>query len=407
MEKVCNVAARLSLVPRSSQPIGGRSLTNRDAWVEVDLGAIVANARALDGLVPPGTKLAPVVKAEAYGHGAAPVSLALEAAGYELFCVATVDEGLALRDAGLRARVLVLYEPPAGTWPAAARAGLEVAVTSREGLEQAISANHDEAPRVHLKVDTGMSRQGLLPDDVAHAARHAIDLARITAGLWTHLRDGADPDSTGPQLARFDAAVDELARAGLSAPRHAAASAAMMTGQGVGYELVRPGLALVGMTPDEALARGVSLPPGMRPSMSVHARPVRLVRLPAGTPVGYGGTFVTERPTLLATLPLGYADGIFRSLSNGRWSALVRGQRAPIVGRVSMDGIAVDVTDVDGVQRHDLFTVLGAQGNEALTGNAMAAAAGTIPQEIAIRFSARLPYRYRADEGVSRSAGEA
>ncbi len=397
MEKVCNVPARLSPVPRSSQPFGGRSSGNRDAWVEIDLAAIVGNAQVLRALVPAGTSLAPVVKAEAYGHGAAAVSLALEEAGHERFCVATLDEGLALRDAGLRAAILVLYEPPASAWPVAAAAGLEIAITSREGLERAVAAGED-LPPLHLKVDTGMSRQGLLPADVALAARQASRLQPAVVGLWTHLRDGADPDSAGPQLARFDAAVEQLAAAGLRAPRHAAASAAMLAGQGVGYEAVRPGLALYGLTPDESLARGVELPPGMRPGMSVHARAVRLARLAPGTPVGYGGTYVTERPTLLATLPLGYADGLFRSLGNGRWSALVRGQRAPMVGRISMDGITVDVTDVEGVTRGDLFTVLGQQGEDALTGNAMASAAGTIPQEIAIRFPGRLPYRFLPQE---------
>lgn len=407
MEKVCNVAARLSPVPRSSQPPGGRSAANRDAWVEVDLDAIVGNAGILQGLVSAGTRLAPVVKADAYGHGGVPVALALERAGYELFCVATVDEGLALRAAGLRARIMTLYQPPVAAWPVAAGAGMEIAVTSREGLEQAIALDPHGAARVQLKVDTGMTRQGLLPDDVALAARHGRDLAPVTAGLWTHLRDGADSDAAGPQLARFDAAVEELAAAGVSAPRHAGASAAILTGQGVAYELVRPGLALFGMTPDEALVRGVSMPAGIRPAMSVHARPVRLARLPAGTPVGYGGTFVTERPTLLATLPLGYADGLFRSLGNGRWSALVRGQRARIVGRISMDGITVDVTDVAGVRLDDRFTLLGSQGDAELTGNAMAAAAGTIPQEIAIRFPARLPYRFGPEEVVSAEAAEA
>jgi alanine racemase len=367
---------------------------NRDAWVQVDLGAIVGNAHILADLAPH-SEVAPVVKAEAYGHGAAAVSLALEAAGYGLFCVATLDEGLGLRSGGLRARILLLYEPAQRGWPAAAAAGLEIAVTSREGLERAIASGGEaDLPRVHLKIDTGMSRQGLLPDDVALAARNASKLQPITAGIWTHLRDGADPASAGPQLARFDEAVGELATAGLTAPRHAAASAAMMSGQGVGYEMVRPGLALFGLTPDEALARGVGLPAGIRPALSIHARPVRLARLPAGTPVGYGGTFVTERPTLLATLPLGYADGIFRSLGNEGWSVLVRGVRTPIVGRVSMDGITVDVTDVEGVQRDDLFTIIGSQGGDALTGNAMAAAAGTIPQEILVRFAARLPYEY-------------
>ena len=407
MEKVCNVAGRLSPVPRSSQPFGSAASSTRDAWVEVNLAAIVANARLLAGLVPAATRLAPVVKAEAYGHGAAATALALEEAGYDLFCVATLDEGLALRQAGLRAGILVLYEPPFGAWSIATTARLEIALTSREGLEHAIRpAGRGELPRLHLKVDTGMTRQGLLPEDLTRAARHASNLAPTVATVWTHLRDGADASSTAPQLARFDAAVEELASAGISVPRHAAASAAMLIGQGTGYEMARPGLALYGMNPDEAAAIGVQLPPGVRPALSIHARPVRLARLPAGTSVGYGGTFVTERRTLLATLPLGYADGIFRSLGNGRWSVLVHGRRAPVVGRVSMDGITVDVTDVEGVTRDDVFTILGRQDGDELTGNAMATAAGTIPQEVLVRFPARMPYRHPRADGIPRRAAE-
>jgi alanine racemase len=376
-------------------------LEHRDAWIDVDLSAIRANLRALASLLPSDTQVAPVVKANAYGHGAIAVARDLADEGCSAFCVATVDEGLQLRRAGIAARIIILYEAPVAAWEAAVASRLELTLSSVEGLAAVRSA--PESALLHLKLDTGMTRQGLREGDLDVAIRLGGDLRARLAGIWTHLADGADLERAGVQLVRFDAAFDRLADADLRAPRHVAASAAILRGVGTGYEMARPGLAVFGVLPEEFAGRGLASPVALVPAMRVLARPVRIVTVPPGTRVGYGGTFTTARSTRIATLPLGYGDGVFRSLGNGTWSVLVRGHRAPIIGRISMDGITVDVSDVPGAGRSDTFTLLGRDGGDELACATMARAAGTIPQEVLVRLDARLPQRVT---GASAGASE-
>lgn len=368
--------------------------SHRRAWIEVDLDAVVANAAALHSLLPASTRLMAVVKADAYGHGAIPVALALERSGVNRFGVATLDEGLALRDAGIRGRILVLYDIPADAVADARAASLDLSAGSLDALG-ALVAGAPSGPFVHLKIDTGMTRQGVRLTEIEPGAAELREAAPFIAGIWTHLRDGADAESAGGQRAALRRALDALAALGVRGERHVSASAAILSRAVVDEDVARPGLALYGAVPDEFAASGGSLPVTLRPAMAVRARPVRLVEVPAGTPVGYGGTFVTDAPSRLATLPLGYADGMARTLSNGRGSALVRGRRVPIVGRISMDSLVVDVSAVPGAGRDDVFTLLGRDGDEAISIEEMAVAAGTIPQEIGVRFNARLPRLYR------------
>jgi alanine racemase len=364
--------------------------THRRAWIVVDLDAVVANAAALASLLPSSVGLMAVVKADAYGHGAIPISLALQRSGVRSFGVATLDEALALRDAGVEGRILVLYDIPPDAAPDAAAAGLELSAGSIQALRALIAG---AAPRrfVHLKVDSGMTRQGIPAAAVGTVERELHEAAPWIAGVWTHLRDGADPESAAGQRAAFGRAVAALAAIGVRGERHASASAAILARSVADEDFVRPGLALYGAIPDELTAAGGGAPTPLRPAMAVRARPVRILDVPAGTPVGYGGTFVTAAESRLATLPLGYADGIARTLSNGRGSALVHGREVPIVGRISMDSLVVDVTGVPALGPDDVFTLLGRDGDEAIGIERMAEAAGTIPQEIGVRLNARLP----------------
>jgi alanine racemase len=368
--------------------------SHRRAWIEIDLDAVVANAAALRSLLPGSTRLMAVVKADAYGHGAIPVALALERSGVDRFGVATLDEALALRDAGVRGRILVLYDIPAEAVTDARAASLELSAGSLDALRTLIGGAPSR-PFVHLKIDSGMTRQGVRLAEIEPGAAELRHAAPWIAGIWTHLRDGADVESAAGQRAEFGRALDALAALGVRGERHVSASAAILSGGMADEEVVRPGLALYGAVPDEFAASGGSLPVSLRPAMAVRARPVRLVEVPAGTPVGYGGTFVTDAPSRLATLPVGYADGIARTLSNGRGSTLVRGQPVPIVGRISMDSLVVDVSHIPDAGREDVFTLLGSDGDEEISIEEMAAAAGTIPQEIGVRFNARLPRLYR------------
>jgi alanine racemase len=381
--------------PRVTDRLGGRRLGHRDAWVEIDLRALRANAELLRSLRPT-TQLAPVVKANGYGHGALEVTRALLQDGYRVFCVATVEEGLHLRSLGSDLRVIVLYQPPLWAVEEAIRADLELAITAREGLDHVLhmAARDGRLPAIHLKFDTGMTRQGLLAEEVERLIEAPHRLRPAVAGLWTHLADGADELMTRVQVEQFEAVCQALAGAGILAPRHIAASAAILAGTTPAYEMARPGLSLYGLVPDEYVANGRPLPVELRPVMAVYARPVRLAAVPSGTAVGYGGTYRTDRSSRIATLPLGYADGIPRALSGRDFPVVVRGQLAPVVGRVSMDGITVDVTDVTGVTVADVFTILGEQEGAVVTANEMALAAQTIPQEIGLGFGRRLPFRY-------------
>lgn len=368
---------------------------HRDAWIEVDLGAIVANAAALAALLPSATRLMAVVKANAYGHGAIPAALALQSAGIDAFGVATLDEGLALRDAGVVGRIVVLYDIPTDAVRDAMAASLELSAGSAEVLRELVAKAPVGRRFVHLKIDTGMTRQGLRPEQVQSSAAQLAAAAQSIVGVWTHLRNGADAASASAQRKAFSSVNSTLEAMGVHGERHVSASAAILSRAVTDEEIARPGLALYGAVPDELLAAGGASPVELRPAMAVHARPVRLVGVPIGTPVGYGGTFVTPEALYLATLPLGYADGIPRTLGNGRGQALVRGRRVPIVGRISMDSLVVDVSNVPGVSGDDVFTLLGRDGSDAITLEEIATATGTIPQEIGVRFNARLPRRYR------------
>ncbi len=373
----------------------------RDAWVEVDLGAVVANARALADRLGGIRRLAPVVKADAYGHGAVPVSGVLAEAGFGPFCVATIEEGIRLREGGINTRIIVLYEPPLRAMPDAADAGLDVTladtgVVKRLSLRPAFEL---ERFRFQLKIDTGMTRQGIGLDDLQALRRPLGSLARCVSGIWTHLADGADRNLVDVQLARFDDAVALLRNLGIEAPRHIAGSAAVLAGFGQGYEFARPGISLYGAVPTEFSDTFGSNTVELRPVMAVRARSIRIADVPRGTAVGYGGTFVTERRSRLATLPVGYADGFRRSLGNGQGSALITGIRAPIVGRISMDSCVVDVTGIGGVDRAAVFTLVGSDGADWISLEEISRCAATIPQEMAVGFDSRLPYVYTWPEG--------
>ncbi len=381
----------------------------RTAWLEIDLDAISANLGTLRDAAGPGVPIHPVVKADAYGHGAVQVARALVTAGADGFCVATLDEAMALRGGDVQAPVLVMYPiPPVWASDAASAA---IAVTAGDlGLLRATLAalGQPERPsplRIELEVETGLGRGGFDADGLLLAARAIEDAPEaVLAGMWTHLQAPEDPERTARQLTRFDAAVARLRGAGIEPPRrHATASGGLVSGGVVAYDGVRPGLAIYGLLPDEldATQRATVVAERLRPALSLHARPVRVVDLPEGWGISYGPTFVTDRPSRIATLPLGYGDGWSRALSN-RASALVRDQRVRIVGNVAMDAIMVDVTDVSGppVTPADEFTLIGEQGTERITVGELARTRTTNSWEVVTNMAARLPRVYDAASGL-------
>jgi alanine racemase len=389
----------------------------RTAWAEVDLGALAGNLATLRGLAGDGVPLYPVVKADAYGHGASPIARALEEAGAAGFCVAALDEALALRSAGIRSPILVLYAIPPALGDLARQS--EVGVTAsdatllaellealRNGSRQASGDgmprgldNADGAPlSIQLEVETGLGRGGFAIDAVVAAAR-AIEAAPDASlvALWTHLQAGEDEARTAAQLALFDRAAAELRAAGIELPRHVAASTGLVLDGIASLEGARPGLTVYGLVPDELLERVGGEVEGLRPVLSLHARPVRVAEVPAGWGISYGPTFTTTRPSRIATLPLGYGDGWPRSLSN-RAEALVRGGRVALVGNVAMDAVMADVTDVPGepVTVHDEFVLVGEQGDQRITAADLARTRGTNSWEVVTSLAARVPRVYHA-----------
>jgi alanine racemase len=404
----------MTAVARARAPIerrlaaAGLPTLPRMAWLEIDLDALRHNLEVLRDLAGGDVPVRPVVKADAYGHGAVPVARALEAAGVDGFCVATFDEAMELREAGISGPLLVLYPIPAALATEAARAGVSVTAGDTALLRDLVSVAGDlgvtERLEVELEVETGLGRGGLSGDPLIAAARTIVSAPGLRlVGLWTHLQAVEDRALTDRQLDRFDAASADLAAGGVPLPpRHVAASAAVLAG-GIGtYGGIRPGLAIYGLVPDELEA--VEVPAATRTAlhavMALYARPVRVEDLPEGWGISYGPTYRTARPSRIATLPLGYGDGWSRRLSN-RAVALVRGVRVPLVGNVAMDAVMADVTDVPGepIGVADEFVLLGASGSERITAADLAHERTTNTWEVVTGMARRLPRVYHAAAG--------
>jgi alanine racemase len=377
----------------------------RMAWLELDLDALAGNLaalRALGGDVP----VHPVVKADAYGHGAVPIARALVSAGAEGLSVATMDEALELREAGIDGPIRVLYPIPPELVPDAMLGGITIAVgdgSTIDALVAAATRHSDDGPLlVEIEVETGLGRGGTTPDALG-ALVERIDSAPVLrlTGVWTHLQASEDAAITERQLARFDEAAHVMSPDGRGLPtRHVAASGGLLTGVGA-FDGVRPGLSIYGILPDELSDLSDHTRAPFRPVMSLHARPIRVADLPAGYGISYGPSFTTARPSRIATLPLGYGDGFARAHAN-RAEALVRGRRVPLVGNVTMDAVMADVTDVPGtpVTLADEFVLLGAQGDERIRAEDLAQQRTTNTWEVVTLMSARLPRVYHAATGA-------
>ncbi|MBF2099153.1 MAG: alanine racemase [Gloeomargaritaceae cyanobacterium C42_A2020_066] len=362
------------------------------AWVEVDEAALALNTRQICSLLRPDTDLMAVIKADAYGHGAVTVAQTVLEQGATCLGVATLSEAIQLRRAGQTAPIILLG---AVTMPEQVQAlaywRVEPTV-SDPAQAQMIAAALDEGVElpVHLDLDTGMGRLGV-PWQEAAAFVHQIrgvQALRI-ASVYSHLATADSPDPAGRHLQhqRFEAALRSLAAMGYYPPcRHLANSAGTLVDSALHYDRVRVGLALYGYAPAPHLADCVTL----RPVLQVRARITQIKRLPAGAGVSYGHHFVAGRPTRIATVAIGYGDGVPRALSN-QLMVLIAGQRARQVGAITMDHLMVDVTDLPQVQVGDVVTLLGRDGRETLSPQDWATPLGTIVWEILCGFRHRLP----------------
>jgi alanine racemase len=365
------------------------------AEISVDLGAIVRNAAALAELVAP-ARLTAVVKANAYGHGLVPVARALAPHAARL-CVYALSEAVALRDAGVDAPIHVLGPVPAAELDTAHAAGVQLTLWDRELYARQVASvarRRRRAFAVHAKIDTGVVRLGVPVDDApAVLAEYVATPEFELAGAFTHLAAAEEIDSTFTleQLTRFHLATQTL---DARVERHAAATAAAILWPEARLDAVRCGIGLYGIWPSdesETLMRERGLM--LQPALSWRTRIVALHDVAPGTTVGYGRTWRAQRLTRVATLPIGYAEGLPRSAGNAA-HALVRGRRVPVIGRICMNMEFLDVTDVPAAAAGDAVTLIGRDGEARITAEELAAACGTIGYEIVARLPADVPRTY-------------
>lgn len=368
----------------------------RPAWVDVDLDAVTHNVAALAALVAP-SRVCAVVKADGYGHGAVPVARAALAGGADRLAVALVAEGAELRAAGLTGPILVLSQASPHELGVLVANDLDATVYTADGvaaLATAASASADHPVPVHLKVDTGMHRVGTQPDEVAALAK-AVDAepSLELASVFTHCAVADEPDNpfTAVQLARYRAVLDDLAAAGVDVPlRHAANTAAALVWPESRFDLVRAGIGIYGLAPAPALARLIDL----RPALSLRAEVSHVKEVRAGEGISYGQRYRPTRDTTIATVPLGYADGVPRQLFRAGGHVLVHGQRRPIAGTVTMDQLMVDCADLP-VAVGDEVVLLGSQDDEVITADEWAERLGTITYEVVCGIGPRVGRRYQ------------
>lgn len=371
----------------------------RETWAEVSLDAIARNAGLFRKQAAEGCRVMAVVKANGYGHGAIQAAQAAIRAGAEYLGVALVDEALQLRAAGISQPILVLgYTPPLGV-EMAVRHGVSLTVYTEDVLREAIACAKKQRreARIHLKFDTGMTRIGLPSvEAVIGMAEQAAGAAPfvVLEGLFTHFADadGPDPAYTLEQFARFSACIDALEARGLHIPiKHCCNSAAAMSFPQMHLDMVRIGIALYGLSPSPQL-RQPEYP--LRQAMQLKTKIAALRRIESGQTVGYGRTYRAAKERSIATIPIGYADGLSRTLSN-RGMALVRGQRVPIIGRICMDQAMLDVTEAEGVRAGDEVVIFGGTAAGAsISIDEVADWMGTINYEVVCLLGPRVPRVY-------------
>jgi alanine racemase len=372
-----------------------RSSLSPPTFARIDLGNLIHNLIQTRRFLREGCDILAIVKANAYGHGAVPVTRALMQAGVRRFGVATIEEGIQLRKAGINHAIAVLGPILSSEIPALVAHRL-VPVIYELSMARELAAHVPPAAApypIHVKIDTGMGRLGFEADQLSALLDMAdLDRGLRLDGLMTHLADAdsADPSYTNEQLKRFHVALDKAATSGRTLPLiHMANSAGIIMHPATHFSMVRPGIMLYGYH---------TLPPGsppidLRPVLSWHSTIALIRAIPRGGCVSYNRTFTAQRASRIAILPIGYGDGYSRRLSN-RGHVLIRERRLPVVGRVCMDMTMVDVTDVPDAESGDQAVLIGRQGSVAITASDVAAELGTIPYEILCSIGPRVPRLY-------------
>ncbi len=370
----------------------------RPTRAEVNLANLRHNLRVIQRTAG-GAEVWAVLKADGYGHGAKGVARTLERAGATGICVALLEEGIELRQAGIRVPILITGGYYGRAWGEVLRHSLTPVLhdpAQVEELADEVRYSGSEPCSVHVKIDTGMSRLGVMPREVPKMAQVLGHRREVkVSGLMTHFAcaDGTDTQSIDAQLDLFDEATAALASLGIEpSVRHAANSAAILKSPRAHLDIVRPGIALFGVQPSAGICKE------LRPVMQVRTELSAVREIAAGQSVGYGATWTAQRTSRIATIPMGYADGLARALSN-RAELLVRGKRVPVAGVISMDMTMLDVTEIPDVRVGDECVVLGTQkgplGQDSISAEEIASRLGTIPWEVLTDISRRVPRFYR------------
>ena len=365
------------------------------AWAEIDLNALAYNAGQVSAMLPDGCKIMAVVKADAYGHGAERTAMRLRREGVDTFAVATISEGIKLRKEGLDGNILVLgYTHPKDAGSLNAFELTQLVVDG--AYARALDATGHKL-RVHIAVDTGMHRLGI-ESTQTDEIESVFKCRNLTVeGVASHLAssdsiDDGDTDFTNLQIERFFAAVESLKSKGYDPGKlHIQASYGICNYSGIKCDYARAGITLYGVMSHNAKMR---IKPSLKPVLSLRARIAQVRRINAGESVSYGRTFTALMPLMLATVCIGYADGIPRQMSGCGGMCIIHGQKAIIVGRICMDLLMVDVTGIDHVEPCDIATLIGRDGNEEIRCENVAEQSGTITNDILCRLGSRLPRIY-------------
>lgn len=367
----------------------------RNNYVKINTDAILANYRAV--CQKTGVPVMAVIKADAYGHGAVQVAKHLQTVGADFFAVASVAEAVELRQANIDDPILLLGHTPTQLYRQVLEYGLRPAIFDEEEAKalSEMTAQVGRSARIHLAVDTGMGRIGFPVSEAAAdtCARIAKMPGLMVEGVFTHYAraDEADPADALEQATRFHEFGKMLRFRGVRIPLWHADNSAGVMHFGCSFQMVRAGIALYGLYPSEEMDKSELC---LRPAMQWETAVSFVKTLPAGSPISYGGTYITDKQTVVATIPVGYADGYRRCLS-GKFYVLIRGKKAPILGRVCMDQTMVDVTDIPGVKTGDRVVLMGTDGDETITPEALSAAAESFPYEQICDISRRVARVYR------------
>lgn len=368
--------------------------TRRDAWVEVDLGNVEHNIKALKDFIRSETKFLAVVKADAYGHGSDMIASTLVASGVDILGVASVDEGIQLRDAGISVPILVLGATPDWAFVSAVENDIQLSIFTESHINSCIYTYNrlGKKPEVHIKVDTGMHRIGISYKKAQDFINKVLETEEIVLkGIFSHLACAENPEITRLQKEYWDCLVGTVKNKEKYI-LHLANTAGMIGYSDVNYDMVRVGIGIYGLYPD--LHGEIEKKPDLKQVMSLKGRITYIKEIPGGSGISYGYSYKTDRDSSrIATIPVGYADGVPRSLSNKIYG-LVKGQKIKQVGNITMDQMMFDITGIENISTGDVITILGEDNGDFLSIEDWAGELNTINYEITCRLRVRLPRVY-------------